>query len=348
MDELPAPRITVFIPAYNAERYIAEAIDSVLAQSYRDFELLLINDASTDATGTIMEGYASDARVRVIHHPTNQQRPRTRSEGVALARGEYIALLDADDRCSRDRLLRQAECLDANPDIDVVGSWWRRIDEQGRSLPAKKSRRYLSPAAIQAWLLFRCVIHNPTVMARTAVMRQFVYDPGFPIAEDYEVWARMLVPHKFAIMPAELTDYREHAEQVSMAQASDSLYFRQRVQARQLEALGVTFSEQDLCYHSLLYTGRHLFRRATGHDMNLAYVRWARRWLNGLLAANAERGIYDQNALRPLCARLWWFVCRKAAKQDGGAVWREFIASPLSRQVFGAYLSDGWTALRQR
>jgi len=343
-----SPRVTVLIPAYNAEQYVDEAIESVLAQSYRDFELLLINDASTDATGDIMDRHARDARVRVVHHVTNQQRPRTRSEGVALARGEYIALLDADDRCDPERLARQCEFLNTNPDIDIVGSWWRRIDGEGRALAPKNNRRYLTPAAIEAWLLFRCVIHNPTVMARACVLKDFVYDPGFPIAEDYDVWSRMLGRHRFAVMLEPLTTYREHAGQVSTAEAERSLYYRQRVQARQLSALGIEFDERDLRYHSLLYTGRQLFRRATGHDMNLAYVQWARAWLEALVFANAQREIYVQQALHNLCARLWWFVCRKAARTDGLAVWREFLVAPLSRQLPGARLHDSWDAIRRR
>ena len=327
-------------PRINAERYIEDAIESVLAQTDQDFELILIDDASTDATASIMDRYAVDSRVRVFHHDMNQQRPRTRSHGVARARGRYIALLDADDRCAPARLARQAAFLDVHAEIDVVGSWWHRIDEHSRALPDKTHRRYLAPDAVKAWLLFRCVIHNPTVMARTPVLKSYIYDPAFPIAEDYDVWARMIADHRFAIMPEALTTYRHHAEQVSTARAADSLYYRQRVQARQLEALGIDFNPDDLRYHSLLYTGRRLFREAVGHDMNLAYVRWARGWLARLVAANARQDIYPQAALHDLAARLWWFVCRKAAGRDGAAVWRVFLGSPLAYRLPRARLRN--------
>ncbi|MES1940348.1 family 2 glycosyl transferase [Salinisphaera sp. T5B8] len=343
-----SPRVTVFIPAYNAQSYIAQAADSVLAQSFTDFELLLIDDASTDDTPAIMDAYRRDPRVRVIHHLENMQRPRTRSEGVAQARGEYIALLDADDRFMPDRLAKQVAYLDTHRQIDAVGSWWHRIDAHGRTLAPKKRRRYLSPDAIEAWLLFRCVIHNPTVMARRAVLAAYPYDPAFPIAEDYDVWARMLGHHRFAIMPAPLTCYREHAAQASTAQAKASLYYRQRVQARQLESLGIAFNDQDLRYHSLLYTGRALFRAETGHDMDRDYVRWAGQWLERLVAANAKQRRYPRPALSRLTARLWWFACRKATKQGGAAVWRDFAASPLSRRLPRAWLYDLSDAAQRR
>ena len=122
-NQTPTPRVTVFIPVYNAQAYIAEAIESVLAQTYSDFELLVIDDGSTDETASVICTFMYDPRIRVVSHIRNLGQPHTRNYGLELASGEYIAFLDADDRCVPERIERQVTYLDTHTDIDGVGSW---------------------------------------------------------------------------------------------------------------------------------------------------------------------------------------------------------------------------------
>jgi len=108
------PKITVFIPAYNREKYIGDAIESILAQTFTNYEILLIDDGSTDGTVDIMRSY-TDPRLRIIRNEKNLGIPKTRNKGIEHARGEYIAMLDSDDRAYPTRLEKQAAFMDRHP-----------------------------------------------------------------------------------------------------------------------------------------------------------------------------------------------------------------------------------------
>ena len=131
------PQVTVFIPVYNRRAFIGPAIESMLAQTFEDFELLIVDDGSTDGGLEIMRSY-EDPRVRVVANERNQGIPKTRNRGLELARGEYIALLDSDDVSVPDRLARQVEFLDRNPLYAEVGAWSQAMDESGTPLRSVK------------------------------------------------------------------------------------------------------------------------------------------------------------------------------------------------------------------
>ncbi|MBW2258128.1 MAG: glycosyltransferase family 2 protein, partial [Deltaproteobacteria bacterium] len=111
-----APKVSVVIPVYNRERYIGQAIDSILSQSFRDFELIVVDDGSSDGTPAVVER-CGDPRVRLVRHETNQGIPRTRNRGLLEARGEYVAWLDSDDVALPQRLRVQVDVLDRSPGI---------------------------------------------------------------------------------------------------------------------------------------------------------------------------------------------------------------------------------------
>ncbi|HET7313109.1 glycosyltransferase family A protein [Salinisphaera sp.] len=343
MSEQPVhPRVSVLIPAFNAGRYIGEAIESVLAQSWTDFELIVVDDGSSDDTAAVCAARArADSRVRLISQQRNRGRPWARNEALRCARGEFVAMLDADDRCMPDRLATQVAFLQAHPTIDVVGSWWHTIDENGQRLPPNRNKqRYLTADAVISYLLFCGIIHNPTVMARTEVLHRHGYDSDFPVAQDYHLWGRMVGSHRFAIIPRPLTEYRVHPTQASSARALEARARRRDIQAAQLDALGMTYDEEDLVYHNLIYSGRKLFEAHAGRPMDREYVRWASRWLPRLVAANQRFRRYPEPAFSRLVARLWGQLCRKASRDDAAGVWREFLACSLSYRLPRAVLAD--------
>lgn len=330
------PLITVAMPAFNSAVYISQAIDSVLAQTWTDFELLLIDDGSGDQTLSIMRQYETDARVRVVALPSNRGRPNARGQCLERARGQYIAMLDADDWCAPDRLERQLAYLAAHPEIAAVGTWFWRVDADGRSLSDAIRRDPITPEAVRCEMLFRCPLHNPTVLARTAILREYGYDEHFHNAEDYDLWARMSATCRMANLALKLTSYRRHAAQATTADDLPVEQDWQAIHARLLSALGMTFNQQDLQYHALLYRGRRHFRERIGRDMDRAYIRWARRWLEALVQANAEHRIYPEPAFSATAGRLWWTLCRKAAREAGMPVWYEFARSSLRQAALRA------------
>ncbi len=338
-----APRVTVIIPVFNAEGFISQALDSVFAQSLQDFELLVVDDGSTDGTPMILQTYAGDPRLQVVTHRQNQGAPRTRNQALRLASGHYIAWLDADDYCAPERLMQQAAFLDRQPDVDVVACKWQLVDAHGTalSMSGRPPQEYSSDE-IAARMLFACPIHHPTVMGRASVLRAYEYDVGFPQSQDHELWSRMIRDHRFAVLPQTLMFYRQHGDQVT-ASKQRMHAARRRVQAIQLEAMGISFTEQDLENHDQLFRlkGRRLFRQQTGRDLDMSFVRWARSWLSALMAANRELQRYPEPVFSRILGACWWRLCRKAAVGPAGmGAWAEFARSPMKGVALTALISD--------
>lgn len=330
---LRCPRVTVLMPAYNAERYIAEAIESVLAQTFTDFELLIIDDASRDTTPSVIGNFASDARLRVVRHVKNIGRPRTRNHGLDLARGEYIAFLDADDRCAPQRLAEQVAYLDGHADIDGVGSWKAWIDERGQPVPGEVRRFPLDANAIACEMLAECTLGQTAMMLRKTTFEGYRYDSTFPVAEDYELWARMIATARFANLPETLTYYRRHAEQSISAHKADQQVSDRAIQGRQIAALGVKHDTQDLLRHERLFNfaSRQSVLERTGAPLDVAYLRWARRWLEALRDGNARVRFYPEPAFSDALAARWLFAARKAVRNGGLLpVAKELVKSRLT------------------
>lgn len=184
------------MPVYNGERFLPEAIDSILNQTWVDFELLIVDDGSTDGSSEILSGYANrDKRVTLIRNETNLGLVRTLNRGLDLTDSPYIARMDQDDISLPDRLQKQAMYLQQHPEVGVLGTNITYIDSEGRDLKYSrpKHNRYESPLFIRWSLLWRNPIYHPTVMIRRAVLERtgFKYNPEYEAAEDYEFWARL-------------------------------------------------------------------------------------------------------------------------------------------------------------
>jgi glycosyltransferase involved in cell wall biosynthesis len=169
-----APLVSVIINAYNVEPYLRECLDSVLAQTLRDFEAIVVNDGSTDATGKIAEAYARrDARIRVFHNERNLGIPATINRALALSRGELIAKLDADDVSMPARFEKQVAYLRAYPQVVMVGCGWVWIDQEGRALGTQQPRASNRQLAQQ--MRKRCVLVHTGVMVRGELVRRIGY-----------------------------------------------------------------------------------------------------------------------------------------------------------------------------
>src|SRR5262249_27061073 len=148
-----SPKVSVAIPVYNREKYIAQAIDSILAQTFTDFEILIIDDGSTDSSVAIARSY-SDPHIRLVCHATNSGVAVARNSAIAHARGEYLAFLDSDDWAYPQRLAKQVAFLDRHPDYAAVGAWIEWMDTDGRPFGRTK-RKPTSPEDIAALRLFQ-------------------------------------------------------------------------------------------------------------------------------------------------------------------------------------------------
>lgn len=317
-----APKITVVIPVYNRDQYVGEAIKSILAQTFTDFELLVIDDGSTDQSREVVRSY-HDPRVRLECNETNEGIPKTRNTGLRLARGEYLAFLDSDDWAYPERLAKQVAFLDRHPDYAAVGAWIDRMDDEGRALKRIK-RKPVSPDEIAAQRLFQSGIENSASMARTVVLREYGLREEYDLSEDFDLWARIAAKYKLAALPEILVRRRRHGGCITEEKAPRMKDRRLAIYAAQLRVLGVAFTDLDLECHFLL---RSMRKQRFAPD--LAYVEWAEAWLVRLQAANQRAQCYPEPAFSGVLGRLWLKVCWHASTNRGWTVWRRFWRSPL-------------------
>lgn len=179
------PKISVVMPVYNGERYLKEAMESVLNQTFKDFEFIIINDGSTDSTEKIIQGF-SDPRIVYLDNGGNLGLSRSFNRGIQVARGEYIARMDADDISLPDRFEKQIKFLEANPQIGVLGSNIKIIGTN------KIFKRPENHKAIKWQSLLSTPVVHPTVMARANILKNNPYDDKLHNSEDYELWSRLI------------------------------------------------------------------------------------------------------------------------------------------------------------
>jgi glycosyltransferase involved in cell wall biosynthesis len=206
------PRVSVLMSAYNAEKYIAEAIDSILSQTFSDFEFIIINDGSTDTTAEIVRSYA-DPRIVFVDNKENQRVSVCMNQGMDICRGEYIARMDADDFSLPERFEKQVRFLDANPEIGVLGTNYHIFGAVERTV--KQKERIGCADILMGWQIWQ-----PTAMLRKSVFDKYDlrYSPEFPPAEDYELWSRAARYTQIANLPEVLLRYRWHDANLSVRQ----------------------------------------------------------------------------------------------------------------------------------
>jgi len=223
-----SPTVSVLLPVYNGGAYFRAAVESVLAQTFEDFECLILNDGSTDDSGRLADELASrDARVRVIH-TENRGLVASLNALVEAARGEFLARMDADDLCMPARFEQQVEFLRRHPDTVCVGSSYWMMDEAGRTIT--QILPPLDDAAIQEQALCgHSTISHPSAMLRASVLKRLGgYRPEFFPAEDLDLWLRLGELGRLANLPEPLIRYRVHAGSIS----AQAVLGRQRDAAR--------------------------------------------------------------------------------------------------------------------
>jgi len=200
------PKVSVIIPAYNCERTIAATVDSVLAQTYRDFELIVVDDGSTDGTAAILRGYGS--RLTYVYQP-NRERAAARNNGIRHATGEYLAFLDADDAWLPHKLERQVEALDRNPHAGLVYSQAYRVDDSGRPLPGVVGRGSAARRIFSDLVLYKAIVPTATATVRACCLEQVgSFDESLIYLEDWELWLRLSLAYDVLFIAEPLARYR--------------------------------------------------------------------------------------------------------------------------------------------
>ena len=203
-----APVVSIILPVYNAAPYLGEAIDSIRVQSFDDWELIAIDDASADNSAAILDGYATaDSRIRVFRNETNLGVGGTLDRAILRSRGQFIARMDADDVCTTDRLAVQLTYLRQNPDVIAVGGQIREMQENGETIRIKSFPT--DPDEVYA-MMFLCVpIQHPALMVnRAALPDGFNWYEGWSVGEDTNLFFKLTQFGELSNVPELILSYR--------------------------------------------------------------------------------------------------------------------------------------------
>jgi glycosyltransferase involved in cell wall biosynthesis len=311
---LPAPKVTVGMAVYRGEAYIAEAINSVLAETFQDWELVLVNDASPDNSVDVIRTFR-DPRIRLLENETNQGLVAVRNRIMIEAHGTYLAWLDQDDLSLPNRLSTQVAYLDANPEVAVCGSWTQMRYEALDSSVTLTTERFPSHHdQIRAAMIFLNPIACNTVMMRRSAFaeRELMFREQFGNTLDYDMWSNASDTMHVCNLPQALAAYRVHASQTSRGTALDLMNDHAlQVQVELIgRALGIEMNDDERATH----------RSATIAPVvisDLDQLEGIARWFGRLKAANDATGSFDRREFDQALARQWTTVVLAASR--GGA-----------------------------
>lgn len=316
------PKITVLMPVYNSEKYLREAIDSILNQTFNDFELLIINDASTDNSKNIILSY-KDQRIRYYENNKNLGVAKTLNRGLRLACGDYIARMDADDISVPFRLKRQIDFMDRNPEIVVCGGWVRAFKETDSAV-------WCTPAdyeTIKSTMLFHSAIYHPTVMTRAKVLKrhELFYSSTFDGSEDYEFWVRIADHFKIVNLQEVLLRHRIHSNhRDNSVRDGNSLKQSDIVRHMQLKRLSIAPTEKEFEIHRAISLGDLRAEKE--------FVEATEAWFRKLMKHNKRKKIYTDSSFGKLLIEKWFSVCSNAMLL-GPWMWAKFWRSSVNKQA---------------
>jgi glycosyltransferase involved in cell wall biosynthesis len=291
------PTVSIVMSVYNGTPFLREAIESILSQTFSDFEFIIINDGSSDESETVIQSY-QDARIRYVPQENNSGLAASLNHGLTLATGTYIARMDSDDICVATRLEEQVAFLNTHTDIGVIGTWAQTFGES--SFVWKNPT---APQDIAARLLFSSCLLHPTVMLRAAVLiaANVRYDDTLRSAQDYALWVALLPHTKFANLPKVLLHYRLSPTAISATRRTEQLANTWRTQAALLSELNLPITEDSQRLHTGLAPDEPMLH--AGHIAKKA------AWLMRIRSANTTRKLFSENALEKVLHAVWWETC---------------------------------------
>ena len=310
-------KVSVVLPVYNVEAFIQDTIESLLRQTFQDFELLVLDDCSTDATVERIRAMQDD-RIRLILNPLNIGRAGTDNAALEHVRGEYIAKMDGDDLCHPTRLARQVAYLDAHPEINVVGSFMQNF---GAS--TYLNRYPTAPADTQVLTLFTLPTGNPSAMLRASLFREqgLRYDATLRQTEDYDFCARYIRQLRIATISEPLVQYRVPANVQKRDVLSERATVSDVVREELLRQWQLPFTARELAvYNTIAMLERSL------RDIKLTEVE---AWLQKIVRHNETVSLFEPAALRRGVGLRWFEVCYTHMQPRLENV-RTYFGSPLA------------------
>ena len=312
-------QLTVLMPVYNGEQYIMEAVESALCQSFREFELLIVDDCSSDGTSEILHGFR-DPRMRILRNDERLKLAGALNRGMAEARGRYIARMDADDIMRPDRLQLQLDYLESHPAVGCCGGWVRTFGDGAKELreyPAGEER-------VKAFALFYAPFAHPAVMFRKEWFEreQLRYDGSYYPTEDYELWSRAMFSFPCDNLQRVLVDYRVHGKSMTGGEWSDMDAQTVKVHHGILARLGIEPSTEEARIHreasmGLLPAAEKSFETTEA-------------WLLKLADANRTKRVFAQDAMEDILNYVWFRQAMAVVRKMGNDAWKLYSVSSLA------------------
>lgn len=317
------PLVTVLMPVYNGEKYLKEAIKSILNQTFRDFEFLIIDDGSIDKSAEIIASF-NDTRIRLERNEANLGLIKTLNKGFRLSKGKYIARMDCDDISLPKRLSAQANFMEKHPEIGVCGSWVKIVGLK-QSFISKYPQNH---EEARAYLLFNTPFAHPAVIIRKEIIEkyQLEYDENYKHAEDYELWSRIIEHTKISNIPKVLLRYRMHPESVSKKNSSIQAENSNKIRLRLLKKLNITPTIEELDIHRRFIRPDYLNPKD--------FIIRLEIWFNKIISANEKTMIYEQDYLAKVISSRWLNACDTNANL-GLWILKKFWQSPLKKINYG-------------
>ena len=266
------PDISIIMSVYNGETYLAEAIDSVVKQTFQNWELIIINDCSTDSTSEILEEFSrKDARIKVYPNEVNLKLPTSLNKAISLCSGKYIARMDADDICLPERFEKQYQFMEEHADVALSSCRFMTVKNGVYASGGAGGRCDFE--ALKAMLLVTNPILHPGVIAKADVMKALNYDTTLTCTEDLELWTRMVLNNqKMQILPECLLIYRLHDKQITQTTLD-----RQRTEVLKIEQKYYTaLSEEIPAEMQDFYINGIYFNINADVNQLIKYVKWLR------------------------------------------------------------------------
>jgi len=210
------PLVSVVMPAYNSEKYIGESIESILNQTYKNFEFIIINDASTDKTLKIIKEYAKkDKRIKIIENKKNLGNYGARNVGIFNSKGEFVAQQDADDISMRDRLKKQLKIFEKNPEVGVVGAFVELFNEKTKKIISIRKYSTKDKELRKNIFYFSPIAQGVSMLRKEVFIKTGGYNGRYKVSEDLDLWFRVGTYYKFSNVPEILLKYRIHEESIT-------------------------------------------------------------------------------------------------------------------------------------
>lgn len=310
------PLVSVVMPVYNREKYVGAAIESILSQTYTNFEFIIVDDGSTDHSVEVIQSYR-DPRIRLIQLPNNQGISAARNAGNELARGEFIAVMDSDDIALPQRLEKELAYLHKHPEIGLCGASFRYFDDisQRLSKPRPVIRAITQHEKCHVSLLFCLPFAHPTILVRREVYKQLQYSLQWETTEDRIFLACAAQFTRLGGLKEVLLLVRDHKERSIFAHNGKHKNRELQNGYWMLNQMGLFLPEEDRVLWNILCVPN---KNISIDELKAIDILGQR-----ILVINQESSYLDQKHLQDTFARRWWNLCR--------------LASPLGKEVFKIY-----------